>query len=128
MTSEQARPGSLAFRRERRLTRSAEFLRVKTAGRVVRGGLLLMGLLEGTGDGQFRLGVVTSKRVGSAVVRNRVRRRLREVVRRHQHAIGSGVWIVLIARPAAANASYAALEDEWLRLAKRALILAPSCS
>jgi RNase P protein component len=34
-----------------------------------------------------------------------------------------GFWIVLVARRDAANASYRALEDEWLRLAKRAFIL-----
>jgi ribonuclease P protein component len=68
---------------------------------------------------------VTSKRVGGAVVRNLVRRRLREIVRRHQHELRSGIWVVVIARPAAAQASYSTLEDEWLRLAKRTFILAP---
>ena len=43
-------------------------------------------------------------------------------------SFGAGFWIVVIARPAAARATYRALEDEWLRLAKRAFILAPSCS
>jgi len=85
-------------------------------------GVLSLELEELTG---FRAGFVTSKRVGGAVVRNRIRRRLREVVRRHQRSLRSGIWIVLIARPAAAEASYGALEDEWLRLAKRAFILAP---
>ncbi len=118
---------SLSFSRARRLTRPTEFLRVKTEGTAQRGALIVLGVLvlekeESTG---FRAGFVTSKRVGGAVVRNRVRRRLREMVRRNQRALRSGIWIVLIARPAAAEASYSALEDEWLRLAKRAFILAP---
>jgi ribonuclease P protein component len=50
---------------------------------------------------------------------------LREIVRRHQPSLREGFWIVLIARAASAHASYRALEDEWLRLAKRASILAP---
>ena len=75
--------------------------------------------------GAFRAGFVTSRRIGGAVVRNRVRRRLREIVRRHQHEIIPGLWIVLVARAAAAQASSAALEDEWLRLVKRASILRP---
>jgi ribonuclease P protein component len=66
---------------------------------------------------------VTSKRIGGAVVRNRVRRRLREIVRLHQQRLRNGLWIVTIARPPAANATYRALEDEWLRLADRASIL-----
>jgi len=87
---------------------------------------MILGVL-GADDVQSpsRAGFVTSKRVGEAVVRNRVRRRLREIVRRNQHELRRGAWLVVIARPSAARASYRALEDEWLRLAKRAFILAP---
>jgi ribonuclease P protein component len=118
----------LRFSQARRLARSSEFLRVKTDGRVQRGALLILGALDVPEAAGFRAGFVTSKRVGGSVVRNRVRRRLREIVRHHQQTLRDDVWMVLIARPPAARASYAALEDEWLRLAKRALILAPSCS
>ena len=71
----------------------------------------------------FRAGFVTSRAVGSAVARNRVRRRLREIVRKRQHDIQDGAWIVTIARSSAARASRGELEAEWLRLAKRASIL-----
>jgi len=71
----------------------------------------------------WRAGFVTSGRLGGAVVRNRVRRRLREIVRRHQDQLRQGFWIVIIARHEAAAASYRELEDEWLRLARRASIL-----
>lgn len=57
------------------------------------------------------------------MARNRVRRRLREIVRRHQHELRAGFWFVLIARTEAATANYRALEHEWLRLARRASIL-----
>ena len=127
-SSDGARGGSLRFDRARRLTRASEFLRVKKEGKVQRSALLLFGVFDSGGDSAFRAGFVTSRRVGAAVVRNRVRRRLREIVRTNQNTIRRGVWIVLIARPAAARASSRALRDEWLRLAKRALILAPSCS
>ncbi len=88
---------------------------------------MIVGVLESESEpaAPFSAGFVTSKRVGGAVVRNRVRRRLREIVRRHQHALRRGIWLVVIARPPAARATYRALEDEWLRLAKRAFILAP---
>jgi len=118
---------SLAFSKARRLTNPAEFARVKAEGETQRGTLILVGVLEQVNEAAlpFRAGFVTSKRIGGAVVRNRVRRRLRDLVRRHQHALRAGIWLVVIARPAAARASYSALEDEWLRLAKRAFILAP---
>lgn len=73
--------------------------------------------------GPWRAGFVTSGRLGGAVVRNRVRRRLREIVRRHQRELREGFWFVIIARQTAAGATYAALEDEWLHLARRASIL-----
>ncbi len=124
--NEPADSVSLSFPRSRRLTRSAEFLRVKGEGVAHRGGLIILGVLQtAPSEAAFRAGFVTSKRIGNAVVRNRVRRRLREAVRLHQRTIRGGLWLVLIARPGAAKATSAELEHEWLRLAKRASILAP---
>jgi ribonuclease P protein component len=73
----------------------------------------------------FRVGFITTKRIGGAVVRNRVRRRLRDIVRKEQSRLRDGIWIVVVARSAAVNATYQALKDEWLRLAEHASILAP---
>ena len=106
---------------------------MKKEGRSERGSLLVLSVLTTQEPGlsgsrmdrhPLRAGFVTSKRVGSAVVRNRIRRRLREIVRRHQADLRNDFWIVTIARPKAAGATYGELEDEWLRLAKRASILA----
>ena len=118
---------SLHFGKARRLTRPAEFARVKSDGAVQRGSFILLGILQLPADepGDFRAGFITSKRIGGAVVRNRVRRRLREIVRRHQHEILPHLCLVLIAKTTAARAEFAALEDEYLRLARRASILAP---
>lgn len=110
------------FPKSRRLTRPADFERVKKDGRAERGRLLVLSVLSDTE--QFRAGFVTSRAVGGAVVRNRMRRRLREIVRKHQHEISGKRWIVTIARAAAATATFDQLEAEWLRLARRASILA----
>jgi ribonuclease P protein component len=123
MTEGHARK-RLTFPKSRRLTRSAEFDRVKQNGRVQHGRLILVSVLETNDASRFRAGFITSRSVGSAVVRNRVRRRLREILRKHQREIVAGRWIVMIARASAARASYWELEGEWLRLAKRASILA----
>jgi ribonuclease P protein component len=114
----------LAFPKNRRLTRPSEFEHVKRNGRVQRGRIVLLSVLETNDANHFRAGFITSRAVGSAVTRNRVRRRLREIVRKHQREIADGNWIVTIARASAAKASYQELEVEWLRLAKRAFILA----
>jgi ribonuclease P protein component len=102
----------------------AEFKRVREEGTAARGSLITIGSLPAP-DGQSRAGFVTSRRVGNAVARNRVRRRLRDIARRYQHEIVIPTWTVTIARPAAAAATHADLEHEWLRLAKRTSILAP---
>jgi ribonuclease P protein component len=114
----------LRFPRSRRLTRTVEFERVRKNGGVTRGQLLSLGFLVINEGGKVRAGFVTSRKVGSAVVRNRIRRRLREIFRRHQSDMARDLWVVTIASPRAAQADYRALEDEWLRLAKRASILA----
>ena len=117
-------PRDLRLPKSRRLTRPSEFERVKKEGRSERGTLLVLGVLQSRDGNSLRAGFVTSKRIGGAVVRNRVRRRLREIVRKHQQDLRADLWIVIIARPKAARATYRELEDEWLRLAKRASILA----
>ena len=107
----------------RRLKVSREFERVRKEGRAVRGGLLILSVLPVDGEKRFRVGLITSRRVGGAVARNRVRRRLREIVRRNQQALHGGIWFVVIARRLAAQTDSAALEAEWLHLAQRAGIL-----
>ena len=116
----------LQFPAKRRLKLNREFNRVRSEGKTIRGPLLTLGVLRVKEEKMFRAGFVTSRRIGGAVVRNRVRRRLREIVRRRQHELLSGSWIVLIARPMAATADSAALENEWLKLAQRAGILKSS--
>ncbi len=121
-----AKTQRFGFPAARRLKHTREFGRVRSEGRTMRGGLLMLGVLTTETGEAFRVGVVTSRRVGGAVVRNRVRRRLKDIVRRHQHGLPRGLWLVVIARPAAGPASSKALEEEWLRLAKRAEILRDS--
>ena len=128
MSDAPAKPPRFRFPASRRLKLSRDFTLVRTEGRSVRGSLLTVGVLRVANETHFRVGLVTSKRVGGAVVRNRVRRRLREIVRRNQNALGSGLWLVIIARPASASATFAALENEWLRLVKRAQVLPDSSS
>src|SRR5207248_9638473 len=115
-----AQPTSFSFSKSRRLTRASEFERVKREGLVRRGKLLILSATVVERSGLCRVGFVTSRRVGSAVVRNRVRRRLREIVRRHQHDLRQELWMVLTAKRDAANARYRASVADWLRLASRA--------
>ena len=69
------------------------------------------------GREESRLGLTVSTKVGKAVVRNRTRRRLREIYRTNEDKLLSGYDVVVVARVRAANAPYAVLEREFLRLA-----------
>ena len=66
-------------------------------------------------QGRSRLGVTVSTKLGHAVVRNRVRRRLREIVRLNSPSIKKGYDIVIVARTRAATAPYQKLESAYLR-------------
>jgi ribonuclease P protein component len=112
-----------SFRKSRRFTHRSEYERVRQDGVTRRGKLLILNVAPVENSAPSRVGFVTSHRIGGAVARNRVRRRLREIVRRHQHELRAGFWFVLIAKSEAVSASYRSLQDEWLRLARRASIL-----
>jgi len=77
-----------------------------------------------TGDAA-KIGIITSKRVGGAVVRNKIRRRLRELIRVSRQNFPPGALIVAIAKPASATAPFEELRGEWLLLARRLSILPP---
>ena len=66
-----------------------------------------------------RLGFTVSTKVGGAVVRNRVRRRLREIYRLHEGALASGCDVVVVARVQAASSGYHQLEKSFLKLAEK---------
>jgi len=63
-----------------------------------------------------RLGLTVGTKVGNAVKRNRVRRRLREIYRTHEEEMKPGFDLVVVARTRAAFASYAELRRDFLRL------------
>ena len=116
---------SCRLQKTKRLILSSEFARVKGQGSTERGRYLVLGAAKISEEKLFRVGFVTPKHIGTAVVRNRARRRMRDIVRTHQTRLRPGLWLVVVARPYAVNATYDQLRDEWLRLAERASILAP---
>lgn len=66
--------------------------------------------------GVNRLGYTVSKKLGNAVTRNRIRRRLREVYRLNSELFSSGYDIVLVARSKAAEASFSELEGSMIKV------------
>ena len=66
-----------------------------------------------------RLGLTASVKLGHAVVRNRARRRLREVYRTNEDKIRPGHDIVVVARVRACHSRYAELQRQFLRTADK---------
>ena len=112
------------------LKRSGEFRRVRESGVSLAGKWLVLGVWRQQGEAlpagvpeDVRFGLITSRKVGGAVVRNRVRRRLRHIQRAHRPKVQGSVWCVTVARFRASQATFAELEAEWCKLAKRAGVL-----
>lgn len=101
------------MRREWRLRSGADYRRVRATGRRRANALFVM-LAAPSPHGATaptRLGIVTGRRVGGAVVRNRVKRRLREIGRLLHPRIAPGWDLVVIARPPIATEPFAAIEQ-----------------
>ena len=73
--------------------------------------------------GTNRVGITVSKKLGKAVVRNRVRRRLREVYRLNEEQFLPGYDIVIVARSRAVDVSFQKLTESLLTLSGQAGIL-----
>ncbi len=97
------------MKREQRLADHERFQEIRRQGRCWTHRLLVLCLLPNDLP-HSRFGFSTSKRIGNAVVRNRARRRLREIVRLRLSTIAPGWDVVLIARPAIAQAEFRQIE------------------
>jgi len=71
----------------------------------------------------MRVGIITTRKIGGAVVRNRVRRRLRGILQRTGDRVIPGHWLVFVARSSAASATTAQLEKEWKWMLRKASLL-----
>jgi ribonuclease P protein component len=116
----------LRFPSSVRLKKSGDFKKVREKGKSSQARLLRLGIFKLAENPPSRIGIVTSKRLGGAVVRNKTRRRLREIARTHLPRIIPGLLIVIVAKPPAAEAAYDELRAEWLLLARRLSIFADS--
>jgi ribonuclease P protein component len=108
------------MQRANRLRRRNDFAAAYQRGRAWSNDLLAV-RARPNGLPLSRFGFAVGKRVGKAVVRNRVKRRLREIVR-SLHPVG-GWDVVIIARPAAADADFASLSAAVRSLFSRARLV-----
>lgn len=79
----------------------------------------MLGVLEDETLPDIKIGFITTRKLGNAVTRNRVRRQLRGVFQRLGDSLKPGAYLVVIPRKDAATASSEALEKEWKWLVRR---------
>jgi ribonuclease P protein component len=98
----------------------ADFALVKKTGQAKAGRFLILSTLADPALDSLRTGFITTKRSGKAHDRNLLRRRFRTLVQTHAPQFPEiRRFIVTIARPGAAQATFAELEADWLRQARR---------
>jgi ribonuclease P protein component len=113
-------------KRQQRLRTPAEFRRVREDAPRGWPHRLLVVYVAPNDVGYPRVGVTVSSRVGNAVTRNRVRRRLREALRARLDRLAGGHDLVVVARPASAEATWAELSSALDGALQRAGATTPS--
>jgi ribonuclease P protein component len=116
----------LGLPRARRIKQGRDFARAKAQGRRVISGCLIANWVALPAGSAARLGVVTSRKVGPAVTRSRVRRLLREAFRLHQLQLQRPLDLVLVARPSIAGKSFAEVEKDFLAVLRQGGMLKQS--
>lgn len=114
--------------RRRTMKRASEFAMVRAEGSSAAGRFLVLSSaplpLPADSDAQpavSRFGIITTRKLGHAVVRNLLRRRVREILRAHGDPLALGRYVVVIPRIYAATASYEQLERDFIKQMHRLL-------
>ena len=100
------------------LRRKADFELISRHGTVRSSRLLVMRSMRTSGS-RTRIGLSTPRSLGGAVQRNRVRRRLRDLLREQLSAMDGGLDLLLIARSEAGGATYSELREALRSLLER---------
>ncbi len=115
-----ATPQRLKFIPAMHIKQGRDFSRVRQQGQRLVLGCLIANWLKLPAGSTPRLGVVTSGKIGNAVVRNRARRLMREAFRLHQNELAQPVDLVLVARHSINGKMFSGVEKDYLATLRRA--------
>ena len=112
---------SFSFSRNLRLRLRSEFQAVYTRGKRTRGKIMTLIIYFPQEEHSFKAGLTVRKKFYKrAVDRNKIKRRLREIVRLNREKLPDNVWIVMHAEPGILNVSWQTLENEFNELCMKA--------
>jgi len=113
--------GRKTYPRSARLLRSGEFERVYREGRRRSSKQFVVFARAASAEQPSRFGASVKRALGGAVVRNRIRRRIREIVRLHRSELPAGWDVVIHPRASVAEAEFAALSEELVALIRNSM-------
>lgn len=105
------------------MNQRAEFVRCREKGKARPGRYLVLSVLRAEELPHFKVGFITTKKIGKAHVRNLLRRRFRAIVQKHGERLKDGYYLVTVVRWRAPEASFEELERDWLKQAKKLGVL-----
>ena len=105
-----------SFKKVERLKNRSEFEKVFSKGKFLQGKHLTLAYIR---DSKRKVGFIVSKKVKGAVIRNKLKRRLREIYRMGKQSLSDDVHIVVIARE---EASYEFLKEDLINLLKKVCV------
>ena len=108
------------------MTRHAEFFRTRKEGEAKGGAYLVLSTLPVPELPHHMAGIIATRKIGNAVTRNHLRRRIQAILAQHIHRIDDSQgkrYIVTVLRWRAPQASFDQLERDWLKQATRLGIL-----
>lgn len=108
------------------MKKRADFQKVRETGRSKAGRFLVLSTLEDESLPHFMVAFITTKKVGKAHDRSLLRRRFRSIIQTHWDRVCPSLrYLVVIARYNTITASYAELEQDWLKIAGRLGMIRP---
>ena len=115
-------PGLEKLPRRERLTKRREYLAMYRNARRIQGKAFICYVARRAGQGR-KFGMAVSRKVGGAVVRNRVKRYIREIYRTRRQSMDDDISIVIVARPVSASLDFAQCEDAIGQLLRKGEVL-----